>query len=345
MFFGVSTIAHAGRGKFDPGVNEPTTVSMTIHLAFPPSQAKLDEIADKFRRASRMFCDATDGAIQINQFTLERNGLSASQADVIWLPGGTVSRTIVSGKLPYGHDGKRLRTHDHVPFRTLAHEFGHLVVGLRDNYDEQRRFGSGCGIGPSIELEDWDEANHSIMQRYRSLCADPSSDPLNYQPDGPESCDADDACDRSNNFRCYEFTNTASELSTPLIFDFVRGDYTGFPGPRSGRALLLDMVLGDKLEPDRWTPATRTIEYINAVGNSFEVEFEGYRSSSTGNWALRASIGETRLKWKVGNQRISTEIGLAFGATSDCGNSLGNLSALVHPSGRQPGRLQLPNQG
>ena len=29
-----STNAHAGRGKFTPGVNEPTTVSMTIHLTF-----------------------------------------------------------------------------------------------------------------------------------------------------------------------------------------------------------------------------------------------------------------------------------------------------------------------
>ncbi|MFO7565153.1 MAG: FG-GAP-like repeat-containing protein [Enhygromyxa sp.] len=274
-----------------------------------------------------MFCDATDGAIQINRFTLERNGLSASRADVLWLPRGTVSRIIVSGRLPYGHDGKRLRTHDGVAFRTLAHEFGHLVVGLRDNYDEQRRFGSGCGIGPSIEAADLDEENHSIMQEYRSLCADPSHEPPTYQPDGPDRCNVDSECDAENGFRCYEFTDTASELSTPLVFDFLRGDYTGFPGPRAGTALLLDMVLGEELEPDIWTPATRTIEYINPAGESFEVAFEGYRSSATGDWALRAFLGETRLKWKVGKQPIGTEIELSFGATADCGNSLGNLSS------------------
>src|SRR5690606_4070428 len=160
-----------------------------------------------------MFCDATDGVIQINEFNLERNGLSASEADVLWLPGGTVSRISVTGKLPYGHDGKRMRTHDNVAFSTLAHEFGHLVVGLRDQYDEQRRFGTGCGIGPSIDPYDLTEEHHSIMAKYWSLCADPRAEPPEYEP-AVTRCFTDADCKDYGDYVCYEFTNTASELNT-----------------------------------------------------------------------------------------------------------------------------------
>jgi hypothetical protein len=274
----ISAKAHAGRGKLNPGVNEPTTASMTIHLAFPPSQAKLDQIAEKLRRASRMFCDATDGAIQINKFDLERNGLSAARADVIWLPPDTVSRIIVSGRVPYGHDGKRLRTHDGVGFSTLAHEFGHLVVGLRDQYDEQRRFGTGCGIGPSVESEDLSEEHHSIMQSYGSRCANVTVEPPVYHAEGAGSCHNDDDC--SEGYVCYEFTKTASELNTPLVFDFLRGDNLGFQGPRSGTALLLDAVLGGDVAPDQWMPLEDTLEYINPAGESYEVRFEAKRWSA-----------------------------------------------------------------
>ncbi|PRQ03093.1 FG-GAP repeat protein [Enhygromyxa salina] len=325
-----SADARAGEGRLVPGDNGPTTGSMTVHIAYPPTQANVDLIADKLRHASRMFCDATDGAIQLNEFALERNGFSAARADILWQPPSLFTRFTVTGSGPFGHPSRHLHATDNIQFRVIAHEFGHLVTGLRDQYDEQRRFGSGCGIGVAIDEADWDEANHSIMQRYDAKCVD-DSNPLMLEPQmgGPTNCQLagkqKNSCDTPT-YRCYEFTAEASELNTPLVFDRTRGDGLGYQGPRSGTSLLLDVWLGQDVEPDVWVEANRTIEYIDSQGTSHEVTFEAYHRPPTNAWDLRASIEGTDLTWEVNYAPTTPALTLTFGATPGCGNSMGNYT-------------------
>ena len=250
----------AGNGKMtQPDPNGPVHVTTTVHIAFPPTQTQIDDIKGKLRKAARMICDATDGQVLIDDIRLERNGLSADRADVIWFPDHQISRFIAStGGMHYGHPVSHFRVANHAAFRAVAHEFGHLLFGLRDQYDRQRRFGGACGIGLSIEESLITDTNHSIMQAYQTYCWSALN---GYR----EECDDDEPCNDMLGEVCYEFTDTASEFNGPSGFETVRGDAAPWPGVQAGEKLWLDTRLYVDLTTD-WTIANRSIEFIDEVG-------------------------------------------------------------------------------
>jgi hypothetical protein len=263
MIFSATAFAYPGEALAGRGTMTQTNddkvvhVETYVHVAFPPTQYDIDQIKEKLRRSARMICDATDGKVLIDKIHLERNGQSANNADVLWLPEGQISRYITStGGNRFGHPVAHFRVSNEVAFRAVAHEFGHLLFRLGDQYDRQRYFpNSGCGIGPSIQDTDVTVTNHSIMQEYDTICRIKASGDLTTT-----TCNYDLDCEEPFE-ECYEFSPEASEFNTNNpTFERIRGDTddgVAWPGISKGEKLWLDSRLYVDLTAN-WTWADRS---------------------------------------------------------------------------------------
>src|SRR4051794_18493418 len=163
--------AWAGQGTIDNGQG---TVDLEFNFRFPPTSSQITQAREQLQNASGVLCDALDGQLRIGKVTFTAGGPRQDQAD-FWFhadPGRSSS--------PIYTDGSSLVTPgQHVTLLAqglvgdvMAHELGHYILGLGDQYDEQRRWGSGCGIGPGFDSGTIDERNPTIMQQSGSLqCA------------------------------------------------------------------------------------------------------------------------------------------------------------------------------
>jgi len=169
--FGAAGAAWAGQGSIDTSQG---TVDLEFNFRFPPTASQITQAREQLQNASGVLCDALDGQLRIGKVTFTQGGPRQDQAD-FWFqadPGRSSS--------PIYTDGSSLVTPgEHVTLLSgglvgdvMAHELGHYILGLGDQYDEQRRWGSGCGIGPGFDSGTIDERNHTIMQQSGSLqCA------------------------------------------------------------------------------------------------------------------------------------------------------------------------------
>jgi FG-GAP repeat len=318
--------AFAGKGKVTPpGPNDPigaeAMVEAFVHVAYPPTQGDIDDMSEKLRRAARMICDATDGQVLINNIYLERNGLSANNADVIWYPEGYITRFIASRNgNHYGHAEAEFRVADQVAFRAIAHEFGHLLLGLGDQYDRQRRGGTtGCGQGPSLQESVMTSSNHSIMQKYDTYCADGMGN------ETLTKCNYDIDC--AGGEVCYEFSELASEFNTATHFETVLDNGDDWPGVQSGEMLWLDARLYSGLS-GTIRSANRGIEYIDRLGD-LSLLTDAHKiwlktsKVATNEYELKAFMGPEHdecqpLLWEIDS--ISTDtLRLKFNGASGCG--------------------------
>ena len=158
-------ISYAGEGSIDPATGD---TDFTVHFTFPPTQTQIDEVKVAIEQTALGICDATDGQIRVRKVRLTQSQADADRGD-FWvqaLPGRSGGS--------FWTDGSglgRLGTHLNM-FREAAlfpdvwlHEWGHHAFGLGEQYNEQRRFGGSCGIGPGFDPAGIDEQNHSIMQQ------------------------------------------------------------------------------------------------------------------------------------------------------------------------------------
>lgn len=170
-------------------VNTDGTIDITLNLRFPPTPDMLTEIRQQVTDASHVLWDASEGQLRFGTVTLTCGPVNEDLADMWVFP--------QSGRAGVGFwcDGSGLgRAGSHVtqflPSSTgivLAHEFGHLALGLGDEYSEQSRFGACWGYGPCMEAADLSEANQCLMQQpggfsQTELCTAGGHDPL--QGDG-----------------------------------------------------------------------------------------------------------------------------------------------------------------
>lgn len=161
--FGASSAAWAGNGVIDTSQG---TVDLEFNFRFAPTAAQIATARAELQIASGVLCDALDGQLRFGKVTFTAGGPRQDQAD-FWFhpePGRSYAPIYTNGAslitpgehitlLASGLDGG-----------TLAHELGHYMLGLGDQYDEQRRFGNGCGIGHGFEPGTTDAQNHSLMQ-------------------------------------------------------------------------------------------------------------------------------------------------------------------------------------
>ena len=154
--------ARAGSGR----VNSDGTLDVTVNFRFPPSEADLTNVRNQVTQASQVLWDASEGQLRFGKVTLTCGSVNEDLADMWVLPqpgrAGTSFWTDGSGL------GKRgLHVRQFLPSSTgtvIAHEFGHLALGLGDEYSEQSRFGACWGYGPCIDPANLSEQNQCLMQ-------------------------------------------------------------------------------------------------------------------------------------------------------------------------------------
>lgn len=156
--------AWAGEGRVDTD----GTIDIEVNFRYPPTATQITTVKEQVQRASAILCDATDGQMRIQNARLTGGGAREAKAE-IWVyaePGR-------SG-LNFYYDGSNIvRSGQHITLFNegvrgdiIAHELGHDILGLGDEYDEQSRWGGACGIGPGFDATSViNERNHSIMQQ------------------------------------------------------------------------------------------------------------------------------------------------------------------------------------
>lgn len=157
--------AIAGEGRIDASNGD---VYFNVHFRFPPTTQQITDVKAAIDMMSIGVCDATDGQMRAKRVTLSQGEPNEDKGD-FWLhalPGRSGLSFFANGS-SLGSLGSHV---DMFSGAMLApdvylHEFGHHAWGLGDEYDEQRRFGGSCGIGPGFDPGTIDEQNHSIMQQ------------------------------------------------------------------------------------------------------------------------------------------------------------------------------------
>lgn len=152
-------------------VNNDGTIDITLNLRFPPTVPDLQTIQTQVTDASRVLWDASEGQLRFGDVTLTCGSVNEDLADMwVFAQDG---RAGVSFRADGSNLGARgVHVSQYLPSSTgivLAHEFGHLALGLGDEYNEQNRFGNCWGHGPCIETANLSEQNHCLMQQPAGL--------------------------------------------------------------------------------------------------------------------------------------------------------------------------------
>jgi len=259
--------AHAGAGKMD----SDGTMDVEVFVRFPPTPAQLTVLKTQLQQASRILCDATDGQIRIQNARITGGGPAEEDGD-IWVfaePGRSGVSYFANGK-NLGTRGRAIALFaDGVRGDVIAHELAHHAFGLGDEYDEQRRWGGPCGIGPGFDSF-YDERNHSIMQQIGTqMCVGP-----NYPPFNPrigltafQDCLGDGDCQAGNTCRSV----LMSELTVASNHDPKRG--IGIcPLPRATTHVVVRAQLDDDAPETLFDPSSfATAEATSAAYADAEV--------------------------------------------------------------------------
>jgi hypothetical protein len=165
--------ALAGTGSVDPQTGR---IDFTAKFMTPPEQGEIDEFKAAVTQASAILCDATDGWMRLGTVTITGGSkVGFDQADMLVYLDNARSTTDNCWEGPnqpcFGlekldHRTMLYRDPDDSSYDafTIAHELGHLVFDLAEDYDEQSRMGEAWGIGRSIECSDLSSTSNSIMQ-------------------------------------------------------------------------------------------------------------------------------------------------------------------------------------
>lgn len=209
----------AGDGSIDPATG---AMKFSVNFRYPPTPAQLADAKAALTMMSQMICDATDGQVRVSEIRLTGGAAEEDRAAFWFLPESFRSG---GGFMPDGSYLETLGAHlnlaKNAQFRgdILAHEMGHHGFGLGEQYDEQRRFGGGCGIGRGFELAAIDEQNHTLMQQTGF-------------PQCVGGTNAGNLCLRDANCPTGSCQPVLmSEFSVPINHDLVRGDNVLCPAP------------------------------------------------------------------------------------------------------------------
>jgi len=320
--------SHAGSGEID----SDGTVDFEFNFRFPPTDADIVRAKSQIQSASQIICDATDGQVRFENVRLTGGAADEDKAAYWWF--AEQFRTAVSFSL----DGSALGTPgSHVNVGQggirgdiLAHEFGHLGFGLGDQYDEQRRFGGPCGLGPGFEAGTTNEINHSIMQQTGyQMCVGPGTSVFNPSAGVfPAACETNAWCPSSD--VCQPVI--MSELSVATNHDPVLGDNVLCPLPRPTNGIKITARLNradptDTFDNTDFTTAeatsqlVRDIEVIDSKGELTNF-FEGtsahrlkifFEHAATNTWSVHFGMDDGDFDMgTAGDLRILLSVDLAF---------------------------------
>jgi hypothetical protein len=177
--------ALGGNGKID----NDGTIDLQFKFDFVPSLIDVADAKAALQKASEILCDATDGQARIENVRLTSQGTVLTDmrnyetlfADIRFLPVEGRSNANLGG---LGVSNWRVALYRNaLDGDTIAHELGHYVFSLRDEYAEEEKCFGPCFDG-SV-----DERNHCIMQiNYAGVRGDVACSP------GAEFCSDDADC-------------------------------------------------------------------------------------------------------------------------------------------------------
>lgn len=151
MSLGYASTALAGGGNID-GTGG---VELNVNYTFPPSAAEVAKFKAEIQIASRILCDASDGALRLRQVHLTSgDGQSGNHDMVVMFQSDGRSRSDLLGLGTDGRGGGGRVSMDagDIVANTLGHELGHYLFGIADEYSETSRVGvEACGIGAAID--------------------------------------------------------------------------------------------------------------------------------------------------------------------------------------------------
>lgn len=160
---------HAGNGR----VNNDGTIDITVSFRFPPTDADVASFQNEIIAASQLLWDASEGQLRFGNVTMICGTVNEDLADIWLFPqsgrAGTSFWCDGSGLTRRG-----VHINQFLPDSTgaiVAHEFGHLALGLGDEYSEQSRFGACWGYGECIPEDGVTptEQNQCLMQQIAGL--------------------------------------------------------------------------------------------------------------------------------------------------------------------------------
>lgn len=287
-----TTPAYAGAGR----LNTNGRMDFEVNFRFPPTSAQIEQVKTAIRDAGNITCDATDGQVRFQNVRLTGGSVDEDRAN-IWIL-AEQGRSGVQYATNGSHIGTLWRHIDlfsnNIDGGVIAHEFGHHAFGLGEQYDEQRRWGGACGIGPGFEAGVINNQNNSIMQQ----------------------------------------SPNASELSVAANHDRLQGNNVSCPLPRAATSLVVDARLDSSapittFDSTNFTTAKNTsaltsdVEVIDSAGaipaHTLKLYFVRTGASA---WTLNFGIDDGDISGgTAGNLRILNSINLTF-------NSNGSLASL-----------------
>ncbi len=220
----------AGSGNITPAPPNSFGIkgllNFSINFRSPPSQIDLDRLERELKGANDIICDATDGQIVFGKVTVTAGSTNESLADMWILP--QIGRSFAD---PNGltRDGLRITQYSNaINSGTIAHEIGHYAFDLYDEYNEQCRFDTPCGIGRCLAASILDGQNNSIMQAINAteFCVPANHDLLRGDGSGCPSdanCPIQGICTDGDFCAGYNSTTNAYEATQHTM---VRGEST-----------------------------------------------------------------------------------------------------------------------
>lgn len=247
-----SGLAHHAAQAGSGAVDADGKLSLNLHFRFPPQQSDIDRVRGQMQRASDLLCDATEGNMRISSVRLSAGGASEPAGDIWYFPPGAMGRPHSTGGPVSSAASRIYLNYESIRSDVLFHEMGHLVFSLSDQYDEQRRLGTACGIGPSFEDDALDERNHTIMQQAsRQSCVTALDEQTTRACYEDSDCEAGESC---------PLPRLSSEFSVPSNFDLLFGDNSlpadTCPAPRPGDTYSIAGFIGDQSDITPWDPSS-----------------------------------------------------------------------------------------
>lgn len=311
----------AGDGSYNSTTGD---VDFNVHFNFPPTEQQLQDIKASLEQMSLGVCDSTDGQMRVKQIRLTQSRADFDRGNFIVhaLPGRSGGSFNTNGG-DLTTLGRRLNMYSgaHLLPDVWLHEWGHHVYGLGEQYDEQRRFGGSCGIGPGFDAGTVDERNHSIMQQSgRMQCVGGTN--AGSRCFEPGQCPSG-AC---------EFVRM-SEMSSAANHDLVQGSGTCPIGAPITEILLSgNLSTADPIQifdgSDFMTAAStsswsREVEAVDDIGNLPAIKIRLYATrTDIFEWVLNAAVDEGDVGGSSGTPQVIEEWTLTFNADG----SLNNIS-------------------
>lgn len=319
LSFAIGPASRAGDGSIaDPSGD----LRFEVNFRFPPTPQQLTDTKAALAHMSEMLCDATDGEVRVSQIRLTAGAVDEDKAG-FWYqsqPGRSGGSFYLSGAgLRILGNHLNIFAGAHFQSDVLAHEMGHHAFGLGEQYDEQRRFGGPCGIGPGFEAGTVDEQNHSIMQQSgRTQCLV-----------GGNRCLRDADCPGST---CEAVL--MSEMSVAMNHDALRGDLMLCPAAQP----VTQIALAGALSPaaavqvfdatafataDATSAARRDVEAIDDIG-ALPANTVVFFLTHTGpqTWQVSAAIDDGEVGGTSGDLELLEQWTLTFSAAD------GSLTAI-----------------